>query len=179
MAQKSIVYKAELNVSDMDRHYYASHNLTLARHPSETDERMMLRVFAFARHADEALAFGRGISTDDEADVWLKDLTGVIKLWVDLGQPDEKWLRKACGRAEQVVIYAYGTRSADVWWQQQAGKVERLDNLSVFHIPPSCSQALAGLAQRSMKLQCTIQDGSVWLADDTQSVEIQMLAVKA
>jgi uncharacterized protein YaeQ len=98
MALKATVVKAELQVSDMDRHYYASHNLTLAQHPSETDERLMVRLLAFALNADERLEFGKGLSSDDEPDLWRRDYTGDIELWIDLGQPDESRIRKASGR---------------------------------------------------------------------------------
>ena len=110
MAIKATIFKTELQVSDMDRGYYRDHTLTLARHPSETDERMMVRLLAFALHADEALLFGRGLSTDDEPDLWQKDLTGAVELWIDVGLPTEKDIRKACGRARQVVVYCYGGR---------------------------------------------------------------------
>lgn len=179
MALKATIYKAELQIADMDRHYYADHALTLARHPSETEERLMLRLLAFALHAHEFLAFGKGISTDDEPDLWQKDLTGAIELWIDLGQPDEKLIRRAAGRAGQVVIYTYGGRSAEIWWGQAAAKLERLDNLRVIHVPPSTSQALAKLAQRNMQLQCTIQDQQVWLGDAEGTVQVELLPFKA
>src|SRR6185295_12969669 len=117
MALKSTIFKAEISVADIDRGYYRDHALTIARHPSETDERMMLRLLAFALHADDALEFGRGISTDDEPDLWRRDLTGAIKAWIDVGLPDEREVRKACGRADQVHILAYGGRAVDLWWQ--------------------------------------------------------------
>ena len=118
MALKATIFKAALQIADMDRGYYAEHPLTIARHPSETDERMMLRVLAFALHAGPGLAFGRGLSTDDEPDLWQRDLTGAIRLWIDVGLPDEKLVRRACGRADEVVVYAYG-RGADLWWSAQ------------------------------------------------------------
>lgn len=179
MALKATIYKAELQIADMDRHYYGDHALTLARHPSETEERLMLRVLAFALHAHEFLAFGKGISTDDEPDLWQKDLTGAIELWIDLGQPDEKLVRRAAGRADQVIIYTYGGRSAEIWWGQAASKLERLDNLRVIHVPPTTSQALAKLAQRNMQLQCTIQDQQIWLGDAEGTVQVELQSFKA
>src|SRR6185436_13552241 len=106
MALKSTVFRAELAVADIDRGYYADHPLVLARHPSETDERMMVRLLAFALHADPLLAFGKGLSTDEEPDLWRRDLTGAIGLWIDVGRPDERRVKKACGRADQVIVYS-------------------------------------------------------------------------
>jgi uncharacterized protein YaeQ len=178
MALKATVFKADLNIADLDRHYYHDHALTIAQHPSETDERMMVRLLAFALHAHEDLAFGRGLSTDDEPDLWRKDLTGVIELWVDVGQPEERRVRKACGRARQVIVYSYGGRGADLWWDQNRDRFMRLDNLAVIKLAAETSQALAKLARRSMQLQCTIQDGQVWLADQDDRVELALTVLK-
>lgn len=179
MALKATIFKADLQIADMDRNYYHDHALTVAQHPSETDERMMVRLTAFALHAHEFLAFGKGLSTDDEPDLWQKDLTGAIDLWIDVGLPDEKDIRKACGRAKHVIIYSYGGRSADLWWEQNRGKLERAKNLSVINLPPATTQALAKLAQRTMQLQCTIQDGEVWLADDDDRVQVALVTLKS
>ena len=178
MALKATIFKAELQIADMDRNYYHDHALTLARHSSETDERMMVRLLAFALHAHEALAFGKGLSADDEPDLWQKDLTGNIETWIDVGLPDEKRVRKACGRARQVHIYNYGGRSAGIWWDQNAGSLERLKNLTVLNLPLATSSALAKLAQRNMQLQCRIQDGQIWLADKDTTVEVELTTVK-
>ncbi len=171
MAQKATIFKVELQVADMDRSYYADHSLTIARHPSETDERMMLRVLAFALHASPDLAFGKGLSADDEPDLWQRDLTGAIHLWIDVGLPDEKLLRQACGRARDVVVYAYG-RGMDLWWSRARGPLERARNLRVSSVPVGTSLDLAKLAQRSMQLQCTIQEGHVWLGNRDATVEV-------
>lgn len=174
MALKATIFKAELNIADMDRDHYGDYSLTIARHPSETDERMMLRVLAFARHAHERLQFTRGLSADDEPDLWQKDLTDAIELWIDLGQPDEKRIRKACGRAQQVVVYAYGARTVGPWWDALAGKLDRFDNLTVYSVEKSASDALAQLAERNMRLQCTIQDGTVWVSDERDNIEVSL-----
>ncbi len=174
MATKATIFKADLQIADMDRNYYQTHALTIARHPSETDERMMVRVLAFARHADDALSFSKGLSTEDEPDLWRKDLTGDIELWIDLGQPEEKRIRKACGRSRQVVIYTYSGNGADIWWHKMHTALERLKNLTVIDLPSYTVQALAKLAQRNMQLQCTIQDGQVWLADQNDSVQVDL-----
>ena len=179
MAIKSTVFKAELQVSDMDRPYYGSHALTLARHPSETDERMMVRILAFALYADEYLAFGKGLSDEDEAALWLKDLTGAIQLWIEVGLPDEKRVKKACGRATKVVVLSYGGRTADMWWQQNTATFNRLSNLSVLNISPEFSQALAALAQRGMSLTCTMQDGQIWFSGGDTTLHLEVQTVKA
>lgn len=177
MALKATIFKADLQIADMDRHYYNSHALTIAQHPSETDERMMVRVLAFAMYADERLAFTKGISTDDEPDLWLKSLSDEIELWIELGQPDEKRLRKAAGRAKQVVIITYNSRSAAVWRGQMQEALSKLSNVTVRALSNDTVEALAKLAQRSMSLQCTIQEGEVSLGDDSQLVNVQFEAV--
>src|SRR3546814_18766052 len=134
MATKSTIYKAELQLSDMDRHYYATHALTLAQHPSETEERLMIRLLAFALHADDALEFGRGLSSDDEPDLWRKSLSGEIELWLDLGQPDESRIRKACGRSRAVVVVTSGGRRADIWWARHRAAPSRIGTPPVLHI---------------------------------------------
>jgi len=179
MASNATIFKAMLQIADMDRNYYQDHALTLARHPSETDERMMVRLLAFVRHAHEALVFGRGISAEDEPDLWQKDLTGNIDLWIEVGQPEEKEIRRACGRAKQVCIYTYGGRGADLWWSQNREKLERAENLTVLNLPLDASRALAKLAQRNMRLQCTIQEGQIWLGDGNDAVQIELVVLKA
>src|SRR5471030_854910 len=133
MAQKATIFKAVLQIADMDRNYYQDHALTIERHPSETDERMMVRCLAFALHADAALAFGKGISDTDEPDLWQKDLTSAIELWIDVGQPDEKRILKACGRADRVVICCYG-HGAGLWWKQIGNRLQRARNLTVLSV---------------------------------------------
>lgn len=177
MALKATIFKADLQVSDMDRNHYADHSLTIARHPSETDERMMARLLAFALHAHDLLNFGKGLSTDDEPDLWQKDLTGAIDVWIEVGQPDEKRILKACGRAARVVVYSYSSAS-QVWWSQTASKLERAKNLSVFNVPASASAALGKLAQRTMQLQCTVQEGQVWFSAGDQTVHIELAPLK-
>ena len=172
MALKSTIFKAELQIADLDRNYYQNHALTVARHPSETDERMMVRVLAFALYADSALAFGKGLSAEDEPDLWRKDLTGAIELWIEVGLPDEKRIRRACGRARQVVVLSYGGRVADMWWQQNQAALKRQDNLAVINLSPEDSRALAALAARGMQLQCTLQDGELWLIVDGENTRI-------
>ncbi|MEP6942508.1 MAG: YaeQ family protein [Betaproteobacteria bacterium] len=179
MALKSTIFKAELSVADISRGRYGDYALTLARHPSETDERMMVRLMAFALHASDTLAFGRGLSTEDEPDIWQRSLTGEIELWVDVGLPDEKDVRKACGRARQVYVYAYGGRAVNLWWSKARDKLEALPRLAVSEVAPEASQALAAMAARSMRINCTMQEGSILFADALSSVSTDLIALKS
>jgi uncharacterized protein YaeQ len=180
MALKSTIYKAELQIADMDRHYYADHQLTIARHPSETDERMMVRVAAFALFAQERLEFCKGLSDTDEPDLWQKDLTGAIETWIEVGQPDERRIAKASGRSNEVVIIAYGGRTSDIWWQGVRNKVDRLRNVTVWSLGEEVAEALGKLAERTMRLQCTVQDGAAWLGSaDSDPVPIEWTVLKA
>lgn len=176
MALKSTIYKASVQLSDMDRHVYGEHALTLALHPSETEERLMVRVLAFALNlpADDlngTLQFARGLSDTDEPDLWQKDLSDQLIQWIEVGQPDERRLSKACGRADRVSIYAYAS-STPIWFAGIANKITRLGNLKVWQIPADQSQALAALASRAMRLTITVQDGHVYASDDGRNVEI-------
>jgi len=184
MALKSTVYKAALQIADMDRALYADHALTLARHPSETDERLMARVLAFALNVpaddhDGALMAARGLADDDEPDLWRHSLAGVLRDWIEVGQPtDERRLTKACGRAERVVLFCYAG-SAPVWWAAMAPKLARLRNLQVWQIPADESQALAKLAGRSMQLQVTVQESQIWVGNQDDSVEVHLKSLQS
>jgi uncharacterized protein YaeQ len=172
MALKATVHKVELQVSDMDRHYYASHNLTLAQHPSETEQRLMVRLLAFALFADERLEFGRGLSDEEDPDVWRRDYTGDIEQWIDLGQPDESRIKKACGRAQQVVVVNYSGNASDIWWNKVAPTLSRQKNLTVIDIDPASVDAISTLLQRSMRLTAMIQDGELQLMSDTANIAL-------
>lgn len=178
MAQKATIYKVELSVSDMDRHYYETHKLTVAKHPSETDERMMVRLLAFALNAHENLEMTRGISTDDEPDIWQKNLSGELELWVTLGLPTEKIIRQSCGKSDEVIIYSYGGRTADMWWEKIKNSTTRFDNLRVVNLSQESTGELAELASRTMKLQVNIQDGEVMVSADDSIVYITPVRLK-
>lgn len=173
MALKSTIFKALLNVSDLDRQYYGQHSLTLARHPSETDQRMMVRLLAFALYADPMLEFGRGLSAEDEPALWQREYNGDITRWIEVGLPDERSLRKAAGRAGEVVVLVYGGRAASLWWEKESRALERLRNLTVLAVDDETCAAMVELATRSMALQATIQDGQVWLTDGPETVFIE------
>ena len=173
MAPKATIIKSELQVTDLDRHYYASHNLVLAQHPSETVERLMVRLLAFALYADERLEFGRGLSDEDEPALWQRDDIGDIVQWIDLGQPDESRIRKACARARQVVVVNYGGRASDIWWSKNADALARLKNLTVLDIDEATVAAIAGLFGRGMRLTAMIQDGELQLMDTATTVALR------
>ena len=184
MALKSTIFKANLQIADIDHGYYADHALTLARHPSETDERMMVRLAALAMQAhqlndlcngDATLAFGAGLSDPDDPDASLTDFTGRKRLWIEVGQPEEKPITKACGKADEVHVYAYG-HAADIWWRGIETKLTRLARLEVWRFPSGQAQELATLAERSMQLQATVQEGVLTLGDSAHSVDIECKA---
>jgi len=178
MAQKSTIYKVELSVSDMDRHYYEPHKLTVAKHPSETDERLMVRILAFALNAHEQLELTKGLSTDDEPDIWKKTLSGELELWVALGLPSEKVVRQSCGKADEVIVYCYGGRTAKVWWEKIKNSTTRFDNLQVINFSEKDTSELGKLASRSMKVQVNIQDGDVMVSVDDNIVYVTLVKWK-
>ncbi len=172
MAQNAIIHKIELSISDMDRHYYEIHKLTVAKHPSETDERLMVRIVAFALNAHEHLEMTKGLSTDDEPDIWQKSLSDEIDVWVALGLPSEKVVRQSCSKAAQVIVYPYGGKTAEIWWDKVRNSTTRFDNLQVINFSEADTLALATLARRAMKLQVNIQDGEVMVSVDESVVYV-------
>ncbi len=178
MALGATIHKATLTVSDLDRGYFATHPLVVARHPSETDERMMMRLLAFAMFASESLAVGRGLSEAEEPALVDRDLTGTMGLHVEVGLPDERAILKASGRAERVAVLAYG-RSVDLWWKGVGPGVARARNLTVIHIDTDASRALATMAGRAMNLQATLQEGLIWFSDSDETVEVRPVILQS
>jgi uncharacterized protein YaeQ len=179
MAPNARIVKVELQVSDMDHHRYGTHALTLAQHPSETDERLMVRLLAFALNADERLEFGRGLSTADEPDLWRRDRTGRIEQWIELGQPDESRLRKAAGRADGVTLLGYQPRAFAQWWEKNAPALARLRNLEVLELPAGVGEQLALGIGRTLEAQCFVQDGHVQWLCGAQSLDFEPLVRQA
>ena len=173
MAQSATIFKADLQIADMDRHYYADHSVVLARHPSETDERMMVRLAAFVLHASGQLEFTRGLCADDEPELWEKGLNGDIEIWIDVGLPDQRHIRRACSRAKQVFVYAYGGHAAQMWWDKIAPELARFANLKVLELTRQTSRELEALVSRTMRLQCTLQDGQLWIGDGENTVLVE------
>lgn len=176
MSIKATIFKASLELSDIDRGVYGDHSITIARHPSETDERMLIRLFAFALNVPEnsdhgALEFAKDMWDIDEPSLWQKDYTGDIVHWIEVGQPDEKRLLRATSRVGRVSVYSFSS-STPIWWKGIESKLTRARNLTVWSIPAEQSTALAALAQRTMSLQVTVQDGGIWVGDGTHSIEV-------
>lgn len=171
MAISSTIHKVSLNIANMDTHYYQTHELTLALHPSETQERMMMRLIAFMLNANDRLSFTKGLSTDEEPDLWQKSLSDEIELWIELGQVDEKRIRQACGKAKEVIIYTYHSHKTQPWWNQNKDKLKRFKNLNVWHIN---ADSLEVIVSRSMQLQCNIQDGEIYLSSDETNLTITL-----
>ncbi|TLU64118.1 YaeQ family protein [Thalassotalea litorea] len=174
MAQKSTIYKASMQVSDLNREIYPHFQLTVARHPSETERRFMLRLMAFAHQYHEQLELCKGISADDEPDIWIKNFSDEIELWVELGQLDEKRLKKASNRAHKAVIYCYGSAS-DIWWQKVQHKASQFSNLTVWQVNDEQSTALTQLLQRTMELQFTIDGSQIWVSDENSAIEVDII----
>jgi len=172
MALRATIYKVDMQVSDLDRQVFETVSVPLARHPSETEERLMVRLLAYALHLGPGLAFGRGISSEDEATVWQHDLTGRLLSWIEVGLPDERVLRRACGKADSVLLYCYGGRTAAQWWGQNADALERLSNLTVIDLPQDATLELAALAQRNLQVQVTVQDGEIWISIGDRTLHV-------
>lgn len=177
MAKNSTIYKADLSISDINRDYYCDHQITLACHPSETTERMMMRILAFALNADERLTPAAGMSDADEPDLWLKDLTGAISLWIEVGQPDERRILKACGRSELVKIYTYGTKPG-LWLDSIESRIAKAKNVQIYSVSSGSSKALAELAERSMELQITIDHDEIWVRSENKAVPVDLTVLK-
>jgi uncharacterized protein YaeQ len=173
MAQNSTVFKIYLQIADMDRNYYADHSLTLARHPSETDERMMMRLLAFVMNAQDRLEFTRGICVEDEPDLWLKSYADEIELWLEVGLPSEKRLKKACNRSQQMVLITYGSDQAfNPWWDGVKKLVTSQKHLTVYRVSEDQSDALTALAARGAQISASITDGQIWLNSEVGSATL-------
>lgn len=178
MALKATIFKVDLSITDMDRHYYADHQLTIARHPSESDKRMMLRILAFAFNAHEHLSFTKGLSEVDDPDLWQVNYSDVIELWIELGQPSEQRVKKGCNQSQQMRIYSYQNGMFDNWWKKDQNNLNARKNLEIFTVDETVMETLAGLVTRQMQIQCTIQDGQAWFNLGTESIEVSLNQVK-
>ena len=164
MALKPTIYKVDLQLSDTDRHCYESCNLTLVQHPSETIQRMMVRLLVFALNYHPDLSFTKGLSTTDEPDLWQIAANGQVEQWIEVGQASPERMRKAVSRAPEIILYAYGSE-ADIWWQKQGAALTALPKLTVWRFEDNEVADLERFVSRSMQLTVTISDGEIYLSD--------------
>lgn len=179
MSLKATIFKVDLSISDMDRHYYADHQLTIARHPSESDKRMMLRIVAFAMNASDLLTFTKGLSDVEEPDLWEKNYSDVIEHWIELGQPSEQRIKKGCNQSEKMTVYSYHNGMFENWWKKEQSSLEARKNLSVYTIDESIIEALALAVNRQMQIQCTIQDGQAWFNFGEENIEVSLTTIQS
>ncbi len=177
MALKPTIYKAQVALADMDRQHYEDLALTLACHPSETLERMAVRLLAYCLHAAPGLDFGRGLSSTEEPALSRVEDNGEVALWIDVGQPEAGRLRKACGRAGAVVVYAFG-RSAGTWWKQNGEELAALPKLEVWQLEWPEVEALARLFGRTSQLSVSVTGGVIYVDNGTDSVSLEPVALQ-
>lgn len=179
MALKAIIHKARVSYSDLDRNVYTDHELTLARHPSETEERMMVRLLAYvlnvpADNDQGTLEFDKDMWEPDEPALMQRDHTGLPMHEIELGQPEERRLVRACGRSKKVTVYTFGG-NVPTWWAGVSARLAKVRNLTVWQIPTEQAQALGTLAEKTMEVQITLQDGVLFVGVGEKSVEITLL----
>ncbi len=173
MAEKATIYKTNITLSDTDRHYYADLNLTIALHPSETLERMMVRILAYCFRATEDIAFTRGLSSVDEPDLWIKSADGRILEWIEVGQPAPERLKKASGQSVAVKVFAYG-RGMDIWWNNNAPAIKVLPKVTVYSFAAEELQALTTLVEKTMTLTVTIAENTAYVANESHNMMVTL-----
>lgn len=173
MAEKATIYKANLTLSDMDRNHFSDYNVTLALHPSETVERMMVRLLAFCFRAHENLSFTKGLSSMEEPDLWLKHDNGSILEWIEVGQPAPDRLKKASGQSLAVKVFTYG-RGLDVWWKTNSAAIRALPKVTINQFSADELQQLVQLIDKTMKLTVTITESIAYVSSATENFTIQL-----
>lgn len=178
MALKPTIYKAQVELADSDRNCFDSLSLTLACHPSETVERMAVRLLAYCLQAQRGLEFTRGLSTAEEPDLWRHADSGEIEQWIEIGQPEEPRLRKACGRAGEVLVYAFG-RSADTWWKLNGEAIAALPRLQVWQFAWPEVESVAKLLDRTVQLNISIVGGVLYVDNGSGSTTLEPVQLHA
>jgi len=174
MAIGATIFKANLNLSNLNSHHYADFNLTLAKHPSENETRLMCRLIAFLHAAHDDLELTKGISSVDEPDLWQRDLSGNILHWIELGMPDEKRIRQASGKAQQVSIYTYHDNKAEIWLDKNRASLTANKKVKVFHINVQNNADIENLLFKTMNLGCIIEEDQMHLSDENQHMSVQI-----
>ncbi len=178
MALKATIYKVNIELANMDLNYYDSLQLTLAQHPSETEQRLMVRLICYILNAHPDLQFGKGVSDEDEAAIWQINYSGEIALWIELGQLDEKRIKKACNKSAKVKLYCYGS-SVNTWWSQTQNALQNFPKLSIEQFDMTTTNALVKLLSRNMEFQCSIQDDQLWLTCGDETLLIETTTLKS
>ena len=177
VALKPTIYKFKIALTDLNRQYYDTLNLTIAQHPSETLERMMARMLAFCLNAQEPLAFTKGLSSAEEPDLWAHTPDGRIALWIDVGEPDPERIKKATRIAQTVKVYSFNSKS-NVWWMQEQAKFNPL-NAAIYRFQWPDIQALAKLTQRTMDISVTVSEESAYVAAEAGECEVSWLLLNS
>ena len=172
MALKPTIYKAQVKLADSDRNCFEELALTVAKHPSETIERMTVRLLAYCINSGRGLEFTKGLSSADEPDIWQHADNGEIEHWIELGQPEEPRLRKACGKAKNISVYAFG-KSADTWWKLNGDAIAALPRIQIWQFPWTEVEAASDMMSRTMKLGLSIVGGTLYLDDGSSSVTLE------
>lgn len=174
MALSSSIYRADIDLSNLNTHQYENYNLTMAKHPSESESRMMFRLLAYLYCAHEDLAFTKGLSAQDEPEIWQKDFAGDIVQWIELGLPDLKRIRQASGKSKSVKIFTHHQSKSEDWWSKIKGSLIRNDKVEVYHLNLVEEFDLEDLVSKSMKLSCVIEDGVMHLSNDDLRIGIEV-----
>lgn len=176
MALPSTIYRASIELSDLDRGLYEKLETTVARHPSETNERLIARLFAYALCYNEELTFTKGIAAADEPDLWTKEPDGRVREWIEVGLPDFERLRKVSRHAEAVILIASGSANAFWRWQEQMlPKLAVIDNLKIFALEPAFVTQIVERLQRAISWSLTITEGTIYLTIGHDTLESQLL----
>ncbi len=176
MALKPTIFKFKISLSDLNRNYYDTLNLTVAQHPSETAERMMVRVLAFCLNAQEHLEFTQGLSAIDQPDVWMHSFDGQLALWIDVGEPAVDRIKKATRIAKTVKVYSFNSKS-NVWWNQGEDQFNK-HAVAVYQFDWENIRALAALLQRTMDLSITITGDSAYVSAELGECEVDWIVLQ-
>ena len=176
MALSSTIYKFSISLSDLDRNKFETLNLTVAQHPSETAERMMVRVLCYGLHAQEFLQFTKGLSTPELPDIWSQSLDGQTLLWLDVGEPNADRIKKATRGADDVWVYSFNSKS-DVWWSQEQSKFEPLA-VKVRQFSWGEVVSLAALLERKMDFSLTISGDLLYVATALGECELVLKSLQ-
>lgn len=174
MAMNSTIYRVAYSINQMDKSYFETFDLRVARHPSENEDRMMARLVAFGLWAEEGLTFTKGLCSDKEPEIWSHNYDGSIRCWIELGEPDVKRLTRACKHAEHVHVLVYGENSVDGWWTKVKPLLHRFKNLEIVRLDPACLEVLERQCTRRMDLSLFVSDGDATLNVGEEAIPLPL-----